>query len=53
MHCYILNVKTVELVPVQTVVPPEIDPPTEVGDTVTVAVALFAAEHAPLVITAL
>jgi hypothetical protein len=28
-------------------------PPTEVGETVTVAVVEFAAEHTPLVITAL
>ena len=30
----------VEFVPVQTVVPPEIDPPTETGETVIVPVAL-------------
>ena len=32
---------------------PAIEPPTDVGDTVTVATALFADAHAPLVITAL
>ncbi len=40
-------------VPVHTVALPAMLPPTDAGLTVTVAVALFAAEHAPLVITAL
>jgi hypothetical protein len=40
------------LVPVQTVALPAIVPPTDAGDTVTVAVAELAAEQAPLVITA-
>ena len=40
-------------VPVHTVALPAMLPPTDEGLTVTVAVALFAAEHAPLVITAL
>ena len=48
-----LKVNAVEFVPVQTVALPEIEPPTDVGDTVTVAVALFAAAQEPLVITAL
>ena len=48
-----LNIKVVEFVPVQTVELPATNPPTDVGDTVTVAVALFAALHEPLVITAL
>ena len=48
-----LNVKVVLFVPVQTVAPPATVPPTDVGDTVTVAVAEFADEHAPLVTTAL
>ena len=43
----------VELVPVQTVALPAIVPPTEAGETVTVALALFAATQEPLVRTAL
>jgi hypothetical protein len=43
----------VELVPVQTVAPPETVPPTDAGLTVTVAIALFAALHGLLVSTAL
>ena len=43
----------VELVPVQTVALPAIVPPTDAGDTVIVAEALFAAAQTPLVITAL
>ena len=50
---YPLNVKVVEFVPVQTVAPPAIDPPTDAGETVTVAEALFAAAQVPLLITAL
>ena len=48
-----LKVNSVEFVPVQTVALPAIEPPTDAGETVTVATALFAAEHDPLVITAL
>ena len=48
-----LKVSVVEFVPVQTVALPAIVPPTEAGETVMVAVALFAAEQTPLVITAL
>jgi len=48
-----LNVSVVEFIPVQTVAPPAIVPPTDAGETVTVAEALFAAAQAPLVITAL
>ena len=48
-----LKVNTVELVPVQTVALPAMVPPTDVGLTATVAVALLAAAQAPLVITAL
>jgi hypothetical protein len=48
-----LKVKMVEFVPVQTVVLPAMDPPTEAGETVTVAVALLTSAHAPLLITAL
>jgi len=48
-----LKVSVVELVPVQTVALPAIVPPTEAGETVTVAVALLAAAQTPLVITAL
>ncbi len=48
-----LKVKVVEFVPVHTVAPPAIDPPTDAGDTVIVALDEFAAEHAPLVTTAL
>ena len=43
----------VELVPVQTVALPAMVPPTDVGLTVTVAIALFAALHGLLVSTAL
>jgi len=48
-----LKVSVVELVPVQTVALPAIVPPTDAGETVMVAVALFADAQAPLVITAL
>jgi hypothetical protein len=48
-----LNVKTVEFVPGQRLVLPAIEPPTDAGETVTVAVALLAAAHEPLVTTAL
>jgi len=47
------NVKVVEFVPVQTVALPAIVPPTDAGETVTVAETLFAAAQTPLVITAL
>ena len=47
------NVNVVEFVTVQTVADPATVPPTEVGDTVIVAVAEFTDEHAPLVTTAL
>ena len=40
-----LNVKTVLLVPVQTVAPPATDPPTEAGLTVTVTGAREAEGH--------
>ena len=50
---YPLKVRVVEFVPVQTVAPPAIDPPTDAGVTVMVAVALFAAAQTPLVMTAL
>ncbi len=50
---YPLKVKIVELVPVQTVALPAIDPPTAVGMAVMVAVVLLSAAHAPLVTTAL
>jgi hypothetical protein len=48
-----LKVKVLLFVPVHTVVLPEMDPPTEEGETVTVAVALLTSAHAPLVTTAL
>ena len=48
-----LKVNLVEFVPAHTVVLPEMDPPTEAGVTDTVAVALLASAHAPLVTTAL
>ena len=48
-----LKVNPVEFVPVQTVALPAMEPPTDAGETVTVAVELFAAAHEPLVITAL
>jgi len=47
------KVKPVLFVPVHTVAPPDILPPTDVGLTVTVAELEFALEHAPLVTTAL
>ena len=47
------NVKSVELVPEQTVAAPEIDPAADVGLTVIVAAAVVAAAQAPLVTTAL
>ena len=43
----------VEFVPVQTVALPAIVPPTEAGETVTVAIALFAELQVLLVTTAL
>ena len=43
----------VEFVPVQTVALPAMVPPTEAGETVTVAIALFAELHTLFVITAL
>ena len=46
------NVNVVLFVPVHTVAPPAIVPPTEAGLTVTVAVPEFADAHEPLVITA-
>ncbi len=48
-----LKVNVVEFVPVQTVVLPAIDPPTEAGETVMVAVALPASAQEPLVTMAL
>ena len=48
-----LNVKRVELVPVQTVELPAMDPPTEAGETDTVAIALLASAQAALEMTAL
>ena len=48
-----LKVKVVELVPVQTVALPATVPPTDIGPTVTVAIALLAELHGPLVSTAL
>ena len=48
-----LKVNTVEFVPVQTVALPAMDPPTDAGETVTDAVALFADAHTPLVTTAI
>jgi hypothetical protein len=48
-----LNVSVVEFVPVQTVALPATEPPTEAGETVTVADALLAATQEPLVTTAL
>jgi hypothetical protein len=48
-----LKVKVVEFVPAHKVVLPAMDPPTEAGDTVIVALALLASAHAPLVTTAL
>ena len=43
-----LNVKTVELVPVQTAVAPLMLPATETGLTVTATLAVVADEHTPL-----
>ena len=48
-----LKVSVVAFVPVQTDALPAIVPPTEVGETVTVAIALFAELHGLLVSTAL
>ena len=48
-----LNVNPVEFNPAQTAAVPAIEPPTDTGETVTVAVVLFAAAHNPLVTTAL
>ena len=48
-----LSVSTVLFVPVQTVAAPLIVPATEAGLTVTVALAVLAAVHTPLVTTAL
>ena len=48
-----LKVSEVEFVPAQTVVLPEMDPPTEAGDTVMAAVVLLASGQAPLVTIAL
>ncbi len=50
---YPLIVSRVEFVPVQTVVLPAINPPTEAGETVMVAIELVASAHVPLEITAL
>ncbi|MEQ9490909.1 MAG: hypothetical protein RIM72_18175, partial [Alphaproteobacteria bacterium] len=47
-----LSVKVVLFVPLHTVAPPEILPPTDPGPTVTVAVLLFAELQDPLVTTA-
>ena len=47
------KVRIVELVPEHTVALPAMVPPTDIGFTVTVAVAEFTAEQTPLVITAL
>lgn len=48
-----LKVNVEEFVPVQTVVLPAMDPPTEAGLTVMVAVVLLASGQAPLLTTAL
>ncbi len=48
-----LKVSEVEFVPAQTVVLPAMDPPTEEGEMVMVAVALLTSGQAPLVTTAL
>ena len=48
-----LKVRTVLLVPVQTVVAPAIDPATEAGFTVIVTLEVVAEEQTPLVETAL
>ena len=47
-----LSINTVLLVPAQTVVLPETEPPTDVGLTVTVAEALGADGQTPLCTTA-
>ena len=47
-----LSVSVVELVPVQTLAEPAIEPPTEAGLTVTVAELLFAVAQLPLCTTA-
>ena len=47
------NVKVVEFVPVQTVAPPAILPPTDAGDTVIVALDENVESHTPDLITAL
>jgi hypothetical protein len=46
------SVRVVLLVPVQTVVPPETEPPTEAGSTVIVASTELAVEQTPLFTTA-
>ena len=48
-----LSVKLVLFVPVHTLAPPAIVPPTLVGLTMILSVVLFAAEQLPLVTTAL
>jgi hypothetical protein len=48
-----LSVSVVLFVPEQTVAAPAMVPATDVGFTVMVALALFAALHTPLVTTAL
>jgi hypothetical protein len=48
-----LKVSVVAFVPAQTVALQVIVPPTEAGETVTVAIALFAELHTLFVITAL
>ncbi len=48
-----INVRVVEFVPVQTLVLPVMDPPTEAGETVMVAVALLTSEQTPLLTIAL
>ena len=47
------KVKAVEFVPEHTVAPPDTLPPTEVGDTVTVALDENAVSHTPDLMTAL
>ena len=47
-----VNVSVVELVPEQTVAPPETLPETDVGETVIVAEPLLVEEQTPLVTTA-
>ena len=41
------------VLPAQIVVPPAIDPPIDIGETITVVAAEFAMLQTPLVITAL